>query len=99
MAKGGYTYIVGNKNRTVLYIGVTSNLSARAYEHRHNQGSAFTQKYNCTDLVHFEFFPTKEEAIEREKQLKNWRRLWKEELIRKSNPEMKDLYEEVEELK
>lgn len=99
MAKGGYIYIVSNKHRTVLYIGVTSNLSARAYEHKYNEGSVFTQKYNCTDLIYFEFFPNIEETIVREKQLKNWKRQWKEELINKANPEMKDLFDEVEELK
>ncbi|WP_306416008.1 GIY-YIG nuclease family protein [Fulvivirga ulvae] len=91
--------MVSNRHRTVLYIGVTSNLSARAYEHKHGYGASFAKKYNCTDVIYFECFPTIEEAIEREKQLKNWRRQWKEDLIRKSNPEMKDLYDEVEELK
>ncbi|WP_040495888.1 GIY-YIG nuclease family protein [Fulvivirga imtechensis] len=99
MSKGGYVYIVSNKHRTVLYIGVTSNLSARAHEHKHGEGSDYTQKYNCTDLIYYESFPTIEEAIAREKQLKNWKRKWKEELIQKFNPEMKDLYVEVSELR
>ena len=56
MAKGGYVYIVSNKNRTVLYTGITSNLYNRVYEHKNGQGTDFTRKYKCTDLMYYEFF-------------------------------------------
>ena len=98
-AKGGYIYIISNRLRTVLYIGVTSNLSARSWEHKNNEGSSFTKQNNFTDLIYFEFHPTIKEAIKREKQLKKWNRAWKEELIRKVNPNLKDLYDEVADLK
>ena len=98
VAKGGYTYIVSNKNRSVYYIGVSSNLYSRIYEHKMHQGSYFTKKYNCTDLIYFEFHETIEEAITREKQLKNWKREWKEELIKSVNPSMKDLFDEIKEM-
>lgn len=87
--------MVSNPNRTVLYIGVTNNLYKRAYEHKHGEGSRFTQKYNCTDLIFFEFFDRIESAIIKEKQLKKWNRIWKLELVQTQNPEMKDLFEEV----
>ncbi|UII24887.1 GIY-YIG nuclease family protein [Fulvivirga maritima] len=99
VAKGGYIYIVSNKIRSVLYVGVTANLSARSWEHKNGEGSFFTKKYKCTDIIYYEFFPDIESAITREKQLKKWKRDWKLELIRKFNPTLKDLYEEVEDMK
>lgn len=63
--KGGYTYIVSNKHRTTFYIGVTSNLSARSWEHKNSEGSTFTKKYNCTDLIYYECFNSIESAIKR----------------------------------
>ncbi|MEX0811947.1 MAG: GIY-YIG nuclease family protein [Chitinophagales bacterium] len=93
--KGGYVYIVSNPYRTVLYIGVTSNLYKRAYEHKNAMGSDFTEKYNCTDLVYFEFYDRIESAIIKEKQLKYWKREWKINLIKKQNPDMRDLFDEV----
>jgi putative endonuclease len=70
IVKGGYVYIITNKNRTVLYTGVTSNLYARIFEHKEGIGSAFTSKYNCTDLLYYEFHEHIEIAIKREKQIK-----------------------------
>lgn len=98
MSKGGYVYIVTNKARTVLYIGVTANLSVRSYEHKFEKGSSFTSKYNCTDVVFYQFYDTIEEAIDREKQLKNWHRKWKINLIKTSNPTFKDLFDDVRDL-
>lgn len=92
--KGGYIYIMSNKNRTVLYIGVTSNLNKRIYEHKY-ESKGFVKRYNCYDLIYFECFSTIEEAIKREKQLKNWRRSWKDELIKSKNPSLKDLSGEI----
>jgi len=97
-AKGGYIYILSNKNRTVLYIGVTSNLHHRVWQHKNDEGSVFTKKYNLTDLMYYEFFEDIESAIEREKRLKKWKRQWKDELIQKVNPTLKDLFDEVSEM-
>ncbi len=87
----GCVYIMSNKNRTTLYIGVTSNLTARVLEHRSGIGSKFTSKYNCFDLIYFEYHASIVAAIAREKQLKNWHRDWKMNLIRSENPELLDL--------
>ena len=96
MSKGGYTYIMSNKTRTVLYIGVTSDLESRVYQHKHDQGSKFTTKYRCHDLIYYEFFNHIGSAIEREKVLKSWNRKWKEELILAFNPKLKDLWYQIE---
>jgi putative endonuclease len=93
MRKGGWTYIMTNKPRGVLYIGVTAELASRVEQHRRGQGSAFCRRYNCTRLVHAEEHATIEEAIGREKALKAWKRDWKVELIETGNPEWRDLIE------
>lgn len=98
MERGGYIYIMTNKVNKVFYIGVTSNLSARIYEHKSNiYPGCFTSKYNVYKLVYFESFDSIEEAIVREKVLKKWRRLWKIDLIKKSNQDFEDLYDNVKE--
>ncbi len=84
-------YILSNKKCTVLYIGVTSDLRKRVWQHQHGVGSDFTTKYNLQHLLYFEEHETVPEAIDREKQLKNWHREWKLNLIKQTNPEMKDL--------
>ena len=91
MGKVGYVYILSNFKRTVFYIGVTSDLETRIQKHKNNQGSSFTKKYNLRYLMYFEEFSNIEEAIEREKQLKNWHREWKINLIKEFNPDMNDL--------
>lgn len=83
-------YIMSNQNRTVFYVGVTSNLEARVLEHKQGE-SNFTSKYNCHHLLYFEDYSDIRNAIAWEKQLKKWKRQWKEELIQKENPELKDL--------
>lgn len=83
-------YIMSNPNRTVLYVGVTSNLESRVRQHKNGE-SSFTSKYNCQHLLYFEDYADIHNAIAREKQLKKWKREWKEELIKNENPEMKDL--------
>lgn len=95
MQRGGCVYIVSNKRRTVYYIGVTADLMRRIREHKSGEGSAFTKKYNCTDLIYYESFLRIDEAIAREKRLKKWKRAWKEELIKKLNPDLRDLYPEI----
>ncbi|MDW7692435.1 GIY-YIG nuclease family protein [Flammeovirgaceae bacterium SG7u.111] len=93
MGKDGFVYIMSNARRTTLYIGVTSDLATRITQHKEGTGSAFCKKYNCTHLIYYEHHHTILGAIEREKQLKNWKRAWKDELIRSVNPEMVDLYD------
>jgi putative endonuclease len=88
---GGYVYILSNHARSVLYVGVTNNLERRIFEHRNNQGCSFTKKYRCMSLLYYEIFEKITDAILREKQLKNWHREWKLNLIRSFNPNLKDL--------
>lgn len=90
-----YTYILASKKNGTLYVGTTSNLLRRIWEHKAGLVPGFTQKYQVKDLVYFEEFKSPQEAIEREKRLKNWRRKWKVELIAKGNPGWEDLYSEV----
>lgn len=87
----GFVYILSNKNRTTFYIGVTSDIKRRILEHKTGKGSIFTHKYNLTDLMYYEKIEGMDECINREKQLKNWHRDWKINLIKELNPEMKDL--------
>lgn len=86
MARGGWVYILTNKPRGVLYIGVTAEITRRVWQHRTGLGSAFVRKYGLDRLVCAEAYPTIEEAIAREKQLKNWTRQWKIELVEGDNP-------------
>lgn len=88
----GYVYIMSNIARTTLYIGVTSNLNRRVWEHREGSGSTFTSKYQLKILLYAEELPTISDAIEREKQLKAWRSEWKWDLVKELNPELVDLY-------
>jgi putative endonuclease len=78
-----------------IYIGVTSDLAARVYQHRNGQGSAFCRTYGLTRLVYVEAFPTIYEAIAREKAMKAWKRLWKTQRISTANPDWIDLYETI----
>ncbi len=84
-------YIISNFARTVFYTGVTNDIQQRVWQHRSNVGSVFTTKYKCHFLVFYEEYNSINNAIAREKQLKNWQRKWKIELIRKENPELNDL--------
>lgn len=90
-----YIYILTTKNNKMLYIGVTNNLVRRVYEHKQGFLESFTKLFNIKKLVYYEQFPTIVEAIQREKVLKHWNREWKNRLINKSNPEWKDLYDEI----
>src|SRR5688572_17027305 len=83
-------YIMGINNLTVLYVGVTSNLESRVLEHKNGE-SNYTAKYKCKLLLYYEDYSDIRNAIAREKQLKKWKREWKEALIRTENPEMKDI--------
>ena len=98
MERGGYVYIMSNKNNTVLYIGVSSNLMARVFEHQTKiSPTCFTARYNCDKLVFFEPFDFIEDAIAREKQLKGGNRAVKVELVNSINPSWKDLFEDINE--
>ncbi len=95
MVKMAYIYIMTNKNRTTLYIGVTNDLCRRVYEHKnHLIKNSFTDKYNLEYCIYFEEFPYFDLAIQREKELKKWNRQKKEDLINKTNPEWKVLVTE-----
>ena len=84
-------YILASQPYGTLYIGVTSDLMARLYQHRSGQVKGFTSKYAVYRLVRFEQFETMHEAIAREKQLKGWHRQWKLNLIESENPDWRDL--------
>ena len=91
LSKSFYVYIITNKNNTTLYIGVTDNLIRRIYEHKKEIIEGFSKRYNLNKLIYFEETPNAYAAISREKQLKNWHREWKLNLIKKNNPTFKDL--------
>jgi putative endonuclease len=93
MTRGGWTYIMTNKPRGVLYIGVTASLAARVDQHRRGVGSQFCRKYNLQRLVLAEAHDTIDQAITREKALKAWQRAWKIRLIEESNPDWRDLFD------
>ena len=85
-------YILSSKRNGTLYVGVTSNLIKRVWEHKNNAVEGFTEKYSVHNLVYYEETPNSNSAIEREKRIKKWKRRWKLELIEKTNPEWEDLY-------
>ena len=87
-----YVYILASKRNGTLYIGVTSELIKRVYEHKNNLVEGFTQKYKVHNLVYYETTDDINSAITREKQLKKWKRTWKMELIEMNNPGWRDLY-------
>jgi putative endonuclease len=87
-----YVYILANKTNTVLYTGVTNDLSNRCYQHKYKILKGFTEKYNVDRLVYYEVFDFIDLAIHREKQIKRYSRKKKEELIIKVNPDRSDLY-------
>ena len=91
----GFTYILTNKNFTVVYVGATKDLKSRIYCHRNGTGAVFTKKYNATNLIYFEEVDDFHDAFAREKQHKNWHNEWKWNLVKVSNPELKDLYLEL----
>jgi len=95
MSKSSYVYLLTNKLVTVFYLGVTSDLLKRMWQHKNKSHDGFTKKYNCDKLVYYECHDNIREAILREKKLKNWHRAWKINLVQKSNPEFKDLSEEI----
>ncbi len=90
-----WVYLLANKRNGTLYLGVTNDLIRRVAEHRSGAIEGFTKKYGIKTLVWFEGTPLHTAAIQREKQVKAWKRKWKLELIEKTNPEWRDLYDEL----
>jgi len=95
MEKASYVYILASGLNGTLYIGVTSNLIKRVWEHREGVVDGFSKQYDVKDLVWYEVHSDITEAIRREKQIKKWERRWKVELIQKSNPRWRDLYADI----
>lgn len=90
-----FVYILASKKNGTLYIGVTNNLIERVWQHKNKIAEGFTKKYHVDKLVYFEQTSDAISAITREKQLKNWHRRWKLNLIEKDNPEWQDLYAKI----
>lgn len=91
MEKRPCVYILASNNNAVIYIGVTSQLPQRIWQHQNGVVEGFTNKYNVHKLVYFELFEDMATAINREKQLKQWKRKWKLDLVKESNPDFLDL--------
>jgi len=89
-------YILASKRNGTLYVGVTSNLVKRIWEHRGHLVEGFTKKHSVTALVYYELADNMYTAITREKQLKNWRRQWKINLIESTNPDWRDLWTDIQ---
>ena len=97
MEKHAAVYMLASKRNGTLYIGVTSDLVKRVWEHRNELNDGFSKKYHVHRLVYFEFEPDMYSAIKREKAMKKWNRAWKIRLIEKTNPEWDDLWDSIAE--
>lgn len=95
MDKHFFVYILASKRNGTLYVGVTSDLPGRLWQHKNKVVVGFTEKYQIDMLVYYEGHESAESAIRREKQLKKWNRAWKLQLIEESNPDWRDLYEDI----
>jgi putative endonuclease len=92
---GTFVYILTNKPRGTLYVGVTNDLARRVHQHREGVLPGFTKRYGLKQLVHFERYDTPALAIQREKNIKHWSRAWKLQLVESSNPKWRDLYSDI----
>lgn len=95
MEKTYHVYILASARNGTLYVGVTSDLASRVWQHRSGATPGFTSRYHVYRLVHVEAFSDVNEAILREKRIKKWRRTWKLELIERDNPQWLDLYDRI----
>jgi putative endonuclease len=95
MDKQFYVYMLASKRNGTLYIGVTSDLVQRIWQHKNKMVQGFTNKYNVDRLVYYEKHYNAESAITKEKQMKKWRRAWKIQLIEDRNPDWNDLYNDI----
>ena len=93
--KNPCVYILASRRNGTLYVGVTSDLVGRVWQHKHDCVPGFSERYGVHDLVWFEMHATMESAISREKAIKKWNRAWKVRLIEAGNPEWRDLYAEI----
>lgn len=93
MSKQPCVYLLASKRNGTLYVGVTSDLIKRVWEHKNHVVDGFTKKYDVTLLVWYEVHEVMESAIQREKSIKEWQRAWKIKLIEQTNPSWDDLYE------
>jgi putative endonuclease len=95
MDRNSYVYIMSNRPRATLYVGVTSDLIRRVFQHKAGDRHSFTRRYGCYSLVYFETHKDIREAIAREKAIKDWQRNWKINLVEKDNPEWRDLWDQI----
>lgn len=95
MEREYFVYMLTNYHKTVLYIGVTNNLVARIFQHKDRKIAGFTKRYNVSRLVYYELYDDISYAIAREKQLKKWSRIKKNNLVSSFNPSWRDLYDEI----
>ena len=95
MEKQFYAYMLASKRNGTLYLGVTSDIVKRVWQHKNSLAEGFTKKYGIKRLVYYEIHKDAENALKREKQLKKWRRAWKLELIEEKNSEWRDLYADI----
>ena len=93
--RGGWVYFVTNRPGGTLYVGVTSDLAKRAWEHREGVAQGFSRRYNLKRLVYAEAHDDIRDAIQREKAIKHWPRAWKVQLIESTNPDWEDLYDRL----
>ena len=95
MSKQPVVYMLANQRNGTLYLGVTSDLVKRVWEHKNDMVEGFTKRYGVHQLVWYELHESMASAIEREKRLKKWKRAWKLELIESANPDWQDLYDSI----
>lgn len=95
MAKQYFVYILAKARNSTFYVGITSDLKKRIWEHKNETADGFTKKYGIKNLVYYEIYDDAENAIKREKQLKKWNRPWKMRIIEELNPDWNDLYEKL----
>jgi putative endonuclease len=91
-----YVYILASRPGGALYVGVTNDLVRRVYEHKNGMVEGHTKRYGIDRLVHFEIYETAYQAIQREKNIKHWPRVWKTRLIGEKNDAWRDLYDEIQ---
>ncbi len=93
--RGGWVYMMTDRYRGAIYIGVTAYIAQRGFQHRSNEGSAFCRRYGIDRLVYADWTESIVDAIAREKAMKKWRRAWKIELIERGNPDWRDLFDVI----
>ena len=95
MARPGYVYIMASRRNGTLYLGVTSDLIQRVYQHRNGQTDGFSKRYGCRILVWYAAFDDIQDARARELQMKKWKRSWKLQSIEEMNPDWRDLFDDI----